>query len=349
VPRNGEALVRRVAARFGVDVQASVVLRRRGGRMTFLPVDQPISLGRLLAEYVELQEVATRKQIQTLAEQTRCPMTRPTLAALAADEARYKAEVLAARRSVLDLLETHPACEATLGMYLEMLPPLRPRYYSISSSPLRHPDRCSITVAVLDAPARSGRGTFQGVCSTYLRSQPEGGVVHAVVKDTKSAFRLPEDPRTPIIMIGPGTGLAPFRGFLQERAALQAQGHAVGQAMLFFGCRHPRQDFIYEAELTAFAAQRVTKLYACFSRMAGQDRTYVQDQLLASRDEVWRMLEAGAVVFVCGDASRMAPDVRRAFATIVQGALGLDAAAAERRVDDLAATGRYLVDVWAAG
>jgi cytochrome P450 / NADPH-cytochrome P450 reductase len=230
-----------------------------------------------------------------------------------------------------------------------MLPPLRPRYYSISSSPLRDVSRCSITVAVVEGPARSGRGTFQGVCSSYLLGQPEGGHVHAFVKDTRSAFRLPDDPTTPIIMIGPGTGLAPFRGFLQERAALRAAGRTVGPGLLFFGCRHPRQDFIYEDELRGFAEQGVARLFACFSRLDSEPKIYVQDQVLRERAEVWKLLQAGAVVYVCGDASRMAPDVRRAFVAIYRQETGADERAAESWIDGLTAANRYLVDVWATG
>ena len=348
VPRNADATIQRVAARFGLDPAASVRLRLGVSRKTFLPLDQPIRVGQLLGDYVELQDPATRKQIHGLAADTECPWTRPRLLGLASDEGRYREEVLARRKSLIDLLEEFPACQLPFNRYLEMLPPLRPRYYSISSSPLQDERRCSITVAVVDGPARSGRGTFQGVCSGHLLRQPEGGQVHAFVKDTKSAFRLPADPATPIIMIGPGTGLAPFRGFLQERAAGRAAGRAVGPALLFFGCRHPRQDFIYEDELRAFAEQGVARLFACFSRLADEQKTYVQDLVLRQRAEVWALIQAGAVVYVCGDASRMAPDVRRAFAAIHRQETGSDERAAEAWLDGLVAKNRYLVDVWAS-
>jgi cytochrome P450/NADPH-cytochrome P450 reductase len=150
-------------------------------------------------------------------------------------------------------------------------------------------------------------------------------------------------------MIGPGTGLAPFRGFLQERAALHAQGVPVGPSMLFFGCRHPRQDFIYEDELRGFAEGGVTRLFSCFSRVPGQPRAYVQDRALACRDEIWASIQDGAVVYVCGDASRMAPDVRRAFSAIYREKTGASEPAAEQWLDDMTAQNRYLVDIWAAG
>ncbi|MDX2029268.1 MAG: cytochrome P450 [Blastocatellia bacterium] len=348
IPHNSEALVARVAARFGFDPEMHLRLRRNTNRKSFLPIDQTVSVARLLGDYVELQEIATRMQIQTLAGFTECPPERIKLAALAEEEARYKEEVLARRKSLLDLLEEFPGCTLPFEVYLELLAPLRPRYYSISSSPLAAPTACSITVAVVEGPARSGRGTFAGVCTNYLRGQAAGDVIYAFIKDTKSAFRLPDDPATPILMIGPGTGLAPFRGFLQERAARKAAGEPVGPAMLFFGCRHPRQDFLYEDELRAFEADGVVRLATAFSRLDPRKKHYVQDELYARRDEVWELIEAGAVIYVCGDASRMAPDVRRTLAAICCEKRGLTETAAEQWLADLTAANRYLVDVWAA-
>ena len=352
IAHNGPALVRRVAARVGFPQDALVRLRAIGRRKSFLPVGEAISLYRLLGDYAELQDVATRSQIRTMAEHTECPWTRPRLLALAGEDeaglARYRSEVLAPRKSVIDLMEEYPACALPLHAYLEMLAPLAPRYYSISSSPLRDPRRVSITVAVVEAPARSGRGTFNGVCSTYLSGQAPGAVVHAFVKDTKSAFRLPDDPETPIVMVGPGTGLAPFRGFLQERAALRAEGRPVGPALLFFGCRHPAQDQLYADEIRAFAADGIVEPILAFSRIDAQRKVYVQDRILEAGARVWAAIQAGAVVYVCGDASRMAPDVRRAFATVFRQATGKDEPAAEAWLAQLTAENRYLVDVWAA-
>jgi cytochrome P450/NADPH-cytochrome P450 reductase len=352
IPRNADDLIRRAADRFGLSPAARIKITSRSGRKSFLPVDQPVSVERLLADYVELQDVATRKQIQMMAQATRCPATRPKLEALGGDDeaaqGRYRAEVFAKRKSVLDLMEDHPACELQFGTFLEMLPPLRPRYYSISSSPLELADRCSISVAVVDGPARSGRGTYRGVCSNYLARQDNGARVHAFVKDTKSSFRLPTDPTTPIIMVGPGTGLAPFIGFLQERAKLKEKGQSVGPSVLFFGCRHPDTDFIYRQELEAYQREGLTALKLAYSRIQGQPKVYVQDLIAKERDALWELIAKGAVIYVCGDAGKMAPAVRKAFGAIIAEKSGCTAEEADSRLTKMTDDGRYLVDVWAS-
>ncbi|MBI1879100.1 MAG: NADPH--cytochrome reductase, partial [Chloroflexi bacterium] len=257
-------------------------------------------------------------------------------------------EVLNKHKSVLDLLEECPSCELPFHVYLEMLAPLRPRYYSISSSPLQYRHICSITVGVVESSARSGHGLHRGICSNYLAGQGKGSAIYAFVRDTESQFRLPKNPRLPLIMIGPGTGLAPFRGFLQERAALKAQGQPVGKSILFFGCRNAHHDFIYRAELEALAEQGVTELVLAFSRVEGQPKTYVQHKLMEHQETVWQMLESGAIIYVCGDASKMAPDVRQAFAAIYREKMGQTEEQAEIWLNDMMASNRYLLDVWAS-
>jgi len=348
IPHNNEMLVNRVVARFDFEPGTHIRLRRNTNRKSFLPTDRAVAVTQLLTDYIELQDVATRSNIQTLIEYTECPPHRIQLQALVHDDDRYKEEVLTKRKSVLDLLEEYPACTMPFEVYLEMLPLLRPRYYSIASSPLFAPNSVSIAVAVVEAPARSGKGIFQGVCTNYLRGHAPGDVLYAFVKDTKSTFRLPTDPATPIIMVGPGTGFAPFRGFLQERAALKAQGQTIGPSLIFFGCRHPEQDFLFEDELRQFEADGITQVSTAFSRVEGQPKQYVQDEIYTQRDTVWQMLEAGAIVYVCGDASRMAPDVRRTFAAIASEKASLSSNDAEQWVNDLTAQNRYLVDVWAS-
>jgi cytochrome P450/NADPH-cytochrome P450 reductase len=352
VPRNDPALVDSVARRFGFLPADQIRLQVAEGRRAQLPVGDAVSVGRLLTEFVELQQIATRKQIQIMTEHTRCPVTKPKLLAYVGDDdasaERYRSDVLARRKSVFDLLEEHPACELPFHAYLEMLSLLAPRYYSISSSPSIDPARCSVTVGVVEAPASSGRGVYKGVCSNYLSGRRVGDSVHATLRETKAGFRLPDDPAQPVIMIGPGTGLAPFRGFLQERAHRKAQGAKLGPAMLFFGCRHPEQDFLYADELKAFAADGIAELHTAFSRADGP-KTYVQHQVAAQKERVWSLIEQGAIVYVCGDGSKMEPDVKAALVAIYREKSGDDAEAGLRWIDDLGTKNRYVLDVWAGG
>ena len=352
IPSNQPAQVSRVARRFGLDESALIVLHKSDRRKTTLPIETPISVRDLLTTYVELQDVATRKQIKVLAEHTECPPEKMKLQAFSGDDeasvALYRREVLEKRKSLLDLLEDFAACELPFNVYLELLTTIRPRYYSISSSPLHNELRASLTLAVVDAPAHSGHGRYQGVCSNYLRNRQVGDSIYAFVQDTRSPFMLPQDATVPMIMVGPGTGLAPFRGFLQERAALQQQGIRIGKSLFFFGCRHPEQDFLYEDELKEFERQGVTELYTAFSRWDGHPKHYVQDVLQEQGARVWQLLEDGAIVYVCGDASHMAPDVRRAFAAIYSAQMSKSAEEATTWLDELDEAGRYLVDVWPA-
>src|SRR5438445_3722931 len=352
VPRNDPALVDSVARRFGFLPADQIRLQVAEGRRAQLPAGEAISVGRLLTEFVELQQVATRKQIQIMSEHTRCPVTKPKLLSLVGDDSasteRYRNEVLTKRKSVFDLLEEYPACELPFHAYLEMLSLLAPRYYSISSSPSGDAARCSVTVGVVEAPASSGRGVYRGICSNYLAGRRAGDTIHATVRETKAGFRLPDDSSVPIVMVGPGTGLAPFRGFLQQRAAVKAKGATLGPAMLFFGCRHPDQDYFYADELKAFEASGITELHTAFSRSEGP-KTYVQNLVAAERERVWSLIEKGAIIYVCGDGGKMEPDVKAALVAIYRERKGADADAGLRWIDDLATKNRYVLDVWAGG
>jgi cytochrome P450/NADPH-cytochrome P450 reductase len=352
VPRNRLELVERVERRFGFAPGARIRLKTTGGRQAAFPVEGPVSVRRILTDYLELQAPATRKQVQALSAATRCPMTKPKLSALCAEAKdgvdHYRAEVFAKRRSVLDLLEEHPACELSFAQYLEMLPLMTPRYYSISSSPDAMGQACSITVGVVAGPKRSGEGTYKGSCSTYIAELASGDVIFAAVKETKAGFRMPDDPTTPMIMIGPGTGLAPFRAFLQERVMQKGSGAQLGPAMLFFGCRAPDEDFLYRKELEAMAKEGIVDLQVAFSRHEGK-KTYVQDLLLAQRKAVWSLIRAGAHIYVCGDGSRMEPDVKRALTRIYAEEMDAEPAEADAWIERMGAENRYVLDVWAGG
>ena len=350
LPRNDQALVWRVMERFELAEDARIRIRKNTTAKSFLPIDQPVAVADVLSAYVDLQQVARRSQIQILAEYTECPPEKEKLLALGTDDpdsvARYRKEILEKNVSLIDLLEEFRSCELPFNLYLELLPPLKPRYYSISSSPLVDPNKCSITVGVVEGPARSGHGTYEGVCSSYLARQPEGSVLDSFVRPPSTPFMPPEDPSAPMVMVAAGTGLAPFRGFLQERAANKAQGKQVGTSRLFFGCRHPQQDYLYEEDLEEFAREGITELECAFSRLDGQPKTYVQQSIEAQKDEIWPLIEAGATIYLCGDASRMAPEVEKAFVSLYRDKSGASEQDSEEWMSQMKSSHRYLLDVW---
>ncbi|MEL6212425.1 MAG: cytochrome P450, partial [Pseudomonadota bacterium] len=352
VPVNHPDLVARVLARFGFDHESHVRIHVTGGRRSPFPNNSTFSVKRLADVCGELQATASRKDVGVLASHTRCPDTKAKLEALAkrADNGSdlYRSEVFLKHKSVFDLLEEFPACELPFAVFLELIPWISPRYYSISSSPKADPQRCSITVGVVEGEARSGNGTYRGVCSNYLAAARVGDVIQAVVKEPSGEFRFPDDPSKPLIMVGPGTGLAPFRGFIQERRARRADGAALGPALLFFGCRRPDEDFLYEQELKQAAEDGLITLYTAFSR-AGAERVYVQDLIRRERAAVWPLIEQGASIFVCGDGAAMEPDVKRTLTTLYAEEKDVPFDDAEAWMDALARDGRYNLDVWAGG
>ncbi|MFB9710747.1 bifunctional cytochrome P450/NADPH--P450 reductase [Streptosporangium nondiastaticum] len=313
------------------------VVRLSSRGTTHLPVDTPVTAGLLLSEFAELQEVATRSDLSALAAHTDCPWTRERLAALADG---YADEVLAKRVSVLTLLERFPAITLPLPVFLELAGPIRPRYYSISSSPLADPRRVRITVGLIEGPSWSGGGSYRGMCSAYLAGLEPGEVFYGYVRVPAPPFRLPEDPATPVILVGPGTGFAPLRGFLEERALTGA----TGPAEVFYGCRHPEHDWLYRSDLRAWEEAGTAELHLAFSAVPGHPFRFVQDAIAARADRVWELLERGAHVYVCGDGLRMAPAVRRVLAEIHQERTGGDG---EEWLRELEAEGRYQQDVFA--
>ncbi|MEZ5729401.1 MAG: cytochrome P450 [Burkholderiaceae bacterium] len=347
LPNNPGASVDRALRRFALATDTRLVIHKRGGSVSALPIGHPISALELLSSYVELNQPATRAQLERLAQLTPCPPERAELLAIAEPEA-YAREVLERRASVLDLLERTPACELEFAEFLAMLPPMRARQYSISSTPLAQENVCTLTIAVVDAPAHSGQGRFQGAASSMLAACAPGTRVPVAVRPSQGHFHPPASPRTPMIMVCAGSGLAPFRGFIQERALQAAAGQAIGASLLFFGCDHPDVDDIYRDELDAWEAAGVVSVRRAFSAAPQGDVVFVQDRLWQDRAEVAALFRQGANIYVCGDGQRMAPAVRRTFVEIYREAAGVEADAAEAWADAIEReTGRYVADVFA--
>jgi sulfite reductase (NADPH) flavoprotein alpha-component len=246
----------------------------------------------------------------------------------------------AATLDVLAAIEKFPGIRPDPEAFIEALDPLQPRLYSISSSPKSNPGRVALTVdAVRYDIAKRKR---LGVASTFLAERVRPGSALKVYVQPAHAFGLPTDPQTPIIMVGPGTGVAPFRAFLHERMATKAKG----RNWLFFGHQRSACDFFYEDELAGMKAKGVlTRLSLAWSR-DGTEKFYVQDRMREVGRDLWSWLTDGAHLYVCGDAKRMAKDVELALVDIVaqHGARSADQAIAF--VADLKKQGRYQQDVY---
>jgi sulfite reductase (NADPH) flavoprotein alpha-component len=240
----------------------------------------------------------------------------------------------------VDLLPALQARRPDPAQVVAALGPLRPRLYSIASSLRAHPDEVHLTVGIVRYQAR-GR-LRHGVASTYLGERLTEGRRVQVFVQRSPGFRLPASPDTPIVMIGPGTGIAPFRAFLQERRATGARG----RAWLFFGDQRRDCDFLYQDELEGHLRDgSLTRLDTAFSRDQ-EAKVYVQHRLLEQARTLWSWIEDGAHLYVCGDARRMARDVDEALRRIIEQEGGLAPGEGKGRLGALAAAGRYHRDVY---
>ncbi|TDL30998.1 cytochrome P450 [Jeotgalibacillus sp. S-D1] len=345
LPTNSEENVHRVLTRFDLNGEDQLLLTASGHSAAHLPLDRPVSLFNLFSSSVELQEPATRAQIRELAQYTVCPPHKVELEKMT-EEDNYKEEILTKRISMLDLMEKYEACELPFERFLELLRPLKPRYYSISSSPKVNSEVTSITVSVVRGAAWKGHSEYRGVASNYLSDRKAGEELLVFVRTPETRFQLPEDPMTPVIMVGPGTGVAPFRGFLQARSALKNEGKSLGEAHLYFGCRND-MDFIYRKELEQFKENGIVTLHTAYSRVQGSPKTYVQHLMADHTENLIRILGSGGKLYVCGDGTHMAGDVEAALLKAYQTVNHTDADEAKIWLDQLQQNGSYAKDVWA--
>ncbi|EJD45553.1 fatty acid hydroxylase [Auricularia subglabra TFB-10046 SS5] len=317
LPTNPTLRVKRLLARFNLSPEAE--LRISSSTPTTLPTHRPVTASEVFSGYVELQQPATRKNVEVLSQYAKEGSQAHT--ALQHLLKHYASEVLDKRRSLLSILEANPQVDLPLPVFLGMLPAMRLRLYSISSSPLWDSTRAALTLSVLSAPALSGASEqFQGVASTFIAGLQPGDRVQVAVRPGRTAFHLPATPETPIVMFASGSGIAPMRGFLQERAAQKAAGRDVGRSLLFFGCRAPDIDYLYgDEELAKWSAQGVVDVRPAFSRAPERAHgcKYVQDRIWHDRAEVIAAFEDGAQLYTCGTL-RIALGVKEAWFRILE-------------------------------
>ncbi|GGH13077.1 sulfite reductase [Alsobacter metallidurans] len=324
---------------FGIYPNNPVALVKSIGRHLGIPLGEPItaqgqtrSLGDWLT-HVKALSPAPDALFALLAQEAADAGEKAKLSRMAEGEGADGYDVLAA-------LLAFPHLAPSPYRLIEALDPLAPRLYSISSSPRANPGRVSLTVDVVRYQVDE-RVRF-GVASTFLGARVREGDPVRIYIQKAHAFGLPQDPTTPIIMVGPGTGIAPFRAFLQDRLVTRAKG----EAWLFFGHQREASDFFYREELEEFQRKgALTRLSTAWSRDAGP-KTYVQDRMREQGADLADWLDRGAHFYICGDATRMAKDVETALADILVAHRGQDEAAARAAIAALKAQGRYQADVY---
>eukprot|EP01097_Dermamoeba_algensis_P011347 TRINITY_DN8784_c0_g1_i1.p1 TRINITY_DN8784_c0_g1~~TRINITY_DN8784_c0_g1_i1.p1 ORF type:complete len:470 (-),score=87.62 TRINITY_DN8784_c0_g1_i1:211-1620(-) len=278
-------------------------------------------------------------------------------------------ELVTNQVGLAELLTRFPSCRPPVEYLLELLPPLQPRYYSAASSPLHHPGELHFALTVVEVNTADGR-TFEGLCSNKLAREyekttknPETEVFVPIFprppSNLPNSFKYPDDQRRPLIMIGPGTGVAPFIGFLQHRKELMKLSHSdtspslnsdssFGPSILFFGCRYENKDYLFKEELESFNCDGVlTHLVTAFSREVPGEVVYVQHKMTewGALLTDW-MLNKDALIFVCGDAKGMIKGVRETLLSIVQQHAELDAKSANDLVSKWSTDKRFILDIW---
>lgn len=262
------------------------------------------------------------------------------LAELLAPDKRDELKAYASGRDLLDLLQDFGPWKLNAAELVSILRKLPPRLYSIASSNKANPDEVHLTIRKVDYEAHGRKRG--GVCSVQVSERLEAGDTLPIFIQNNPNFKLPANPDTPIIMVGPGTGVAPFRAFLEEREELGSEG----KTWLFYGDRHFVTDFLYQTDWQRMLKDGVlTKLDVAFSRDT-KEKVYVQNRMLQHAAELYAWLQEGAHVYVCGDEKHMAHDVHQALLTIIGEQGGLDAEASKAYLADLQAQQRYQRDVY---
>lgn len=347
-PQNNQDVVKKAASLLGKPLDTCFIMSKddRFEDLGDVPVQGPITLEFALKHFADVLSSPSKAALKMLSAFATDESERKRLVQLSSLDGvhDYDEYIHAPKRSLLEVLADFPSAKPSIGAFFGSISPrLQPRYYSISSSPICNPQSVHITCAVVCETMPTGR-VHHGVASTWLSTLNKGSTIPIFLRS--SSFKLPKRPDAPIIMVGPGTGFAPFRGFIQERMANKA---GLGDAYLYFGCRKKTMDFIYEDEMhNALENGAISKLEVAFSR-EGKEKDYVQHHIAKDGKDVWSLLrnkENPGYLYICGDGKHMAKDVNRVLHTIVEQEEKCSPSEAETIVHRLAEEGRYLKDVW---
>lgn len=351
-PTNDLQLVEKLGSMLNVDLDAVISLKNTDEDSPKKnPFPCPTTYRTALLHYVDIASTLKTHVLRELAEYAKDFEHKEFLMNITdiTEEAKkqYQDWVLHPHRHIVAVLEDLSSLRPPLDHLLELLPRLQCRYYSISSSPKMYPNSIHITAVLVRWTTSTGR-VQKGVATTWLSSKKpkDGDVPRVPIFVRKTQFRLPFKSVTPVVMIGPGTGLAPFRGFIQDRHIQKQNGKQIGDTVLFFGCRKKNEDYIYEDELSSYSQDgTLAQLHVAFSRDQ-EKKVYVTNYMAENKESIWKMMDSGGHIYVCGDARNMARDVHNLLVTIVKENAGISENEATDYVKRLSAKGRYSVDVW---
>lgn len=314
-------------------------MQAKGTEKVTLPNGDSAALREALSKHYALSS-PTAKTLKALLKKTTNEREKKQLQDLLSPENKEEQKQFLADREYIDLLEEFPNAQFSPQEFVALLRKLTPRLYSIASSPLLFPSEVHLTVAIVRYQT-NGRSR-SGVASTYLADRISLNTLGVPVYIAHSSFDLPASDAGNIIMVGPGTGIAPFRSFIQERVARNAQG----RSWLFFGDRNQATDFLYQEEWEAHLAKgELTHMDNAWSRDQG-NKVYVQDKLLENAEKLWSWLKNGAYFYVCGDAKNMAKAVDEALQSIVQEQGSFSEKEAKDFIRELKKQKRYQRDVY---
>ncbi|KAK9472658.1 uncharacterized protein V1510DRAFT_123899 [Dipodascopsis tothii] len=370
-PQNSTAEVERFLRVLGVLEKRDTALKVESlDPTTKVPFPSPTTYDAVARYYLEINGVVSRQFLTALAQFAPNEAAKAELVKLGGDREIFAESVTSKLLNIGQLMEAigkgEPWAQVPFSFIVESINHIQPRYYSISSSSYVDKTKAHITVAVESVESADKANVLKGVASNYLLALKQTKGAEAVsaqynvdgprgkyagikvpVHIRHSNFKLPTDPTKPIIMVGPGTGVAPFRGFLMERAAQHAAGVPVGKSVLFFGCRRQAEDYIYQDEWVELKKSMGDKLeiFTAFSR-DGAEKEYVQHLMLKNAKLVNELLKAGAYFYVCGDASRMAKEVSAMLGKIIHLEREIPVEKGEELVKVMRTQNLYQEDVW---
>nr|QQY02569.1 NADPH--cytochrome P450 reductase [Cryptocotyle lingua] len=356
LPRNPECLVLKLSNLLDVNLNELINLEcidEQNPRQTPFPC--PCTYHTALTHYVDLSGPPRLQLLTALSVYATDPEDARQLRYLGSNTLEgnkyYSQWILEERRNVVDIFMEFPSIRIPADCLLELLPRIKPRFYSISSSPLRDSTSLHLTVAVVSEQTRRGR-KFNGLTTKWLadlipeKCTDDASILVPIYLET-SSFHLPRSCNIPVIMVAAGTGLAPFRSFIRERIEqVRITGSKSASMLLFYGCRHKAEDFLYAEELLSASKIGLLQLHLAFSRDS-LNKVYVQDRMLEVAGEIWHLMDAcNAHLYICGSAKTMYRDVNKCLLTLIETEGRKSKDQAEFYLKRLRADGRYHVDVW---